>query len=223
MTLDGNFNDGVTGENDNVQTNVEIVQGSAKNDVLYGNDAANTLNGGAGDDYLDAGGGDDVLHGGSGQDLLRGGYGADWIFGGSMVNGCCEFDTASWAGRPNPVTVAIDGLKNDGETGEGDYVHYDVENLTGGNGDDHLTGSSAGNVLWGGQGNDTLDGKGGGTTDGVFIADALDGGAGNDTLFGGPGGSYYDHIAGRERHRRRHVLRADRRSQDVPEREHEPR
>ena len=136
------------------------------------------MKGGAGDDYLDAGGGDDVLHGGSGQDLLRGGYGADWIFGGSMVNGCCEFDTASWAGRPNPVTVAIDGLKNDGETGEGDYVHYDVENLTGGNGDDHLTGSSAGNVLWGGQGNDTLDGKGGGYTDGVFIADQLDGGGG---------------------------------------------
>jgi Ca2+-binding RTX toxin-like protein len=197
VTLDGYFNDGAPAEKDNVKTDVETVQGSAKNDVLYGNDAANTLNGGAGDDYLDAGGGDDVVQGGSGQDLLRGGYGADWILGGSMVNGCCEFDTASWAGRPNPVTVSIDGLKNDGETGEGDYVSYDVENLTGGNGGDYLTGRiSAGNVLWGGQGNDILDGKGGGTTDGVFIADALDGGSGDDTLVGGPSGSAYDHIAG---------------------------
>ena len=54
-----------------------------------------------------------------------------------------------------------------------------VENITGGNGNDTLTGNAANNALTGGNGNDTLDGGAGN--------DTLTGGAGNDTLTGGAG------------------------------------
>src|SRR6185369_665709 len=56
---------------------IENATGSAGNDVIIGNDAANVLDGGAGNDNLDGGNGDDELRGGSGNDLLKGGSGAD--------------------------------------------------------------------------------------------------------------------------------------------------
>src|SRR4029434_6559459 len=77
------------------------------------------------------------------------------------------------------VTVILDDIANDGELGEGDNVHADVENVIGGNGDDKLEGSAANNVLRGGNGNDTLSGNAGN--------DTLDGGAGSDELFGNAG------------------------------------
>ncbi len=54
-----------------------------------------------------------------------------------------------------------------------------IENVTGGSGNDALTGDGLANVLNGGAGNDTLDGRAGN--------DTLDGGLGNDTLLGGAG------------------------------------
>jgi Ca2+-binding RTX toxin-like protein len=199
VRLDDAYNDGSAGENDNVRSDIEVVRGGAGDDILYGNDSANTLRGGPGDDYLDAAGGNDWLYGESGVDLLRGGFGADYLSGGNMINGCCEPDTASWAGRTNPVTASIDFQSNDGESGENDYVASDVENLTGGNGSDTLTGNGQGNKLSGGIGNDSLDGKGGGEppgSPGLFVSDSLQGGSGNDTINGGPAGSFSDQVDG---------------------------
>src|SRR5581483_1350275 len=101
---------------------------------------------------------DDLLDGGAGADLLEGGDGRDAV---------------TYASRPNPVTVTLDGFANDGEAGEGDDVgafFHDVEEVDGGAGDDTLTGSAGTNLLQGGAGNDTLDG-----------------GLGADSLFGGTG------------------------------------
>ena len=54
-----------------------------------------------------------------------------------------------------------------------------IENATGGDGNDTLSGNAAANVLTGGNGADRLDGRSG--------ADTLLGGGGNDTMIGGSG------------------------------------
>lgn len=56
---------------------IEQALGSAFDDVLQGNDAANVLRGGAGSDTLYGGAGDDTLDGGAGGDMLDGGDGTD--------------------------------------------------------------------------------------------------------------------------------------------------
>src|SRR5207247_1332933 len=73
-----------------------------------------------------------------------------------------------------PVAVLLDGVANDGEAGESDNLMADVENVTGGSGDDILSGDAGANVLDGGLGNDTLEGGPG--------ADTLIGGSGTDTV-----------------------------------------
>jgi hypothetical protein len=78
------------------------------------------------------------------------------------------------------VTITLDGQANDGEINvpnrlnENDNIQPDVEDVTGGDGDDSITGSPGDNQLDGGLGNDTLVGNGG--------DDALFGRAGADTL-----------------------------------------
>jgi Ca2+-binding RTX toxin-like protein len=85
--------------------------------------------------------------------------------------------------RPEPVTVKIDGIANDGGGSDGlaDNVRLDVENVIGGEGADFLVGSAGANALQGGDGEDTLDGRDGN--------DRLDGGAQADDLIGGNGTS----------------------------------
>ena len=63
-------------------TSVEAVTGGADDDVLIGNDAANTLLGGEGDNVIAGLGGNDSLTAGSGFDLLLGGGGLDVILAG---------------------------------------------------------------------------------------------------------------------------------------------
>jgi Ca2+-binding RTX toxin-like protein len=148
--LDGAADDGEPGETDRIETDVEALLGGAGSDVLTGNNGPNTLSGGPGND---------VLNGLLGADVLQGGAGTDSV---------------SYAGRPTGVLVTLDDAANDGESGETDNVGADVENVTGGNGNDVLRGSSAANSLSGGPGNDLLDGGLG--------ADVLSGGIGTDTV-----------------------------------------
>jgi Ca2+-binding RTX toxin-like protein/glucose/arabinose dehydrogenase len=128
---DGNSDDGPTGARDNVMTDVENVTGGTGKDILTGSS------------------GNNVLDGGSGADALSG-------LGGT--------DTASYAARTIGVTVTIDGVANDGNSDDGtskkvrDNINADVENLTGGSGNDTLTGSSLKNELTGGSGADILRG-----------------------------------------------------------------
>lgn len=113
--------------------------------------------GGAGADQLTGNGEDNLLDGGLGADTLRG-------LGG--------FDLADYSDRLAAVSVDLDGqVGDDGESGEGDTVVTDVEDVNGGAGDDVLVGDGAENLLVGGAG-----------------ADTLDGGPGSDGLFGDDGG-----------------------------------
>jgi Ca2+-binding RTX toxin-like protein len=66
---------------DNVQTDIENINGTFGADVLIGNDMPNGLFG-RGDDVLIALGGDDVLFGEGGNDTLNCGAGIDTANGG---------------------------------------------------------------------------------------------------------------------------------------------
>ncbi len=148
--LDGASDDGASGENDRIETDVEAIIGGSGADVLGGNNGANTLDGGPGDD------------------VLGGALGADVLIGGAGI------DSVSYVTRTGDVTVTLDGVADDGELAEGDNVAADVENVTGGLGDDTIVGSSIANTLLGGPGDDTLYGGAG--------ADLLSGGIGVDTV-----------------------------------------
>jgi Ca2+-binding RTX toxin-like protein len=124
------------------------------------------------------------LAGGPGDDTLAGGTGPE------AIEGDAGSDTASYADRARPVAVTLDGQADDGARDEGDDVR--TEDVTGGAGDDVLTGDDHANELSAGAGgDDRLSGLGG---DDTLIGgpgrDTLDGGAGDDTLlsFGNPRG-----------------------------------
>jgi Ca2+-binding RTX toxin-like protein len=173
ITIDGTANDGAPGEGDNVKTDVENVTGGSGNDALIGGSAANVLSGGPGHDSLDGDAANDVLDGGTGDDDLVGGAGTDLV---------------TYAGRTSPVTVVLDGTGGNGEAGEDDTIHTDVESVAGGSGNDSLTGSPNADTLSGGPGNDTIHGDAG--------ADTLNGDDGDDTLEGGAGADVHNGGAG---------------------------
>ena len=129
-----------------------------------------------------------------GRNSFRGGPGGDQISGGQGI------DTVDYSDKTSAVTVSIgddpeggpgnDGV-GDGTAGntEGDNIYSDVENVTGGPGNDTLIGEDrvpayydpAGGYLSrsGQEGAGTLNGAGG--------DDVLDGKQDADTLIGGPG------------------------------------
>jgi hypothetical protein len=112
------------------------------------------------------------LAGGAGDDRLSGGTGAD------AINGDAGSDTASYSDRATPVAVTLDAAANDGAAGEHDDVR--TENVSGGAGDDVLSGDDRANELSAGVGGrDLLSGLGG--------PDTLIGGSGRDVLHGGTG------------------------------------
>jgi hypothetical protein len=166
---------------------VEEVYGGEGNDQLFGGHGGDHLDGGFGDDLLDGGGGDTTSRdqpgyaGGAGTagifwDRLDGGPGADVLRGGDG-----DFDSVLYSTRTEPVRANLDGLANDGQVGEGDLVAGDVEDISGGEGDDVLLGDARGNALDGAGGNDVLDGRGG-------FGDYAGGGNGDDTIYLQDGG-----------------------------------
>ncbi|MFJ5446857.1 beta strand repeat-containing protein [Methylobacillus methanolivorans] len=118
---------------------------------------------------LDGGGGNDTIDGGAGNDTLIGGTGMNVLNGGAGNN------TASYQNMIAGQDVDASLLRNDGTVSGGIAAdtYTNIQNLTGGAGNDLLAGNSNANHLIGGDGNDTLVGNGG--------ADTLDGGNGVDT------------------------------------------
>jgi Ca2+-binding RTX toxin-like protein len=180
----------------------DTLDGGSGNDLVLGQDGADKVYGGDGDDLVrgdDRYGapGNDLLDGGSGDDDLFG-YGGNDTFtegasanGSDLIAGGSGSDTASYASRTASLKLSLNGLYDDGSSGESDRIGTDVENLTGGKGADTVTGNSAVNVLSGGAGNDLVTGGSG--KDKLYgqdgndtfqsidsLADALSGGAGTD-------------------------------------------
>lgn len=143
---------------------IEGVAAGAGDDLLIGDEAANSLIGAEGDDVLVGGAGDDVLDGGPGQDTV------DYSF----------------APRGVRVDLALGEARD--ASGGSDAV-ADVERVLGGAGDDLLRGDPGGNTFEGGPGDDDLRGAGGADRlSGDEGDDAVDGGGGNDVVRGGRGG-----------------------------------
>jgi Ca2+-binding RTX toxin-like protein len=175
------------------------LMGAGGREALLGGTGNDQLDGGGGDDLLDFPGvdpqedqsaGDDTLKGGPGNDQLNGGPGGDGEGSDDLLGGD-GVDTADYSERSAPLRISLDGVNDDGETGEHDNVEPDVERVLAGSDDDNLVGSPASNFLnglagddriAGGAGDDVLDG--GANTAG---SDSLDGGDGQDTLYGRAG------------------------------------
>ncbi|MGB4975847.1 MAG: calcium-binding protein, partial [Anaerolineae bacterium] len=162
-------NDG-NGSSDTLALNtIEIVSSSSFDDVIIGDDNANTLNGGDGNDTINGGAGADTINGGNGNDLLNGDAGNDTLYGkagNDTMNGGDDNDT----------------LYGGTESGANDDI------LNGDAGDDFLYGQTGNDTLDGGAGNDKLSGDAGNDTlNGGTGADTLLGDAGNDILYAGGG------------------------------------
>jgi Ca2+-binding RTX toxin-like protein len=172
--------------------------GDGGNDALYGARGRDYLAGGDGNDYIDGGPDDDTIDEAAAGE--SGANGSDTIIGGAGS------DRVSYLNRTNAVSITLDGIANDGESGETDNVGSDLETIIAGNGDDHLVGGGDPDTLLGGNGNDDLHGGlaidhlyGGLGADQLFGDDGpdeligdegddeIDGGSGEDSLDGGPG------------------------------------
>jgi Ca2+-binding RTX toxin-like protein len=137
LSLDNVANDGEPGGAANFRSDIEHLIGPDSPATLIGSAGPNVIVGGYRDDVLIGGGGSDELHGGPG------------------------FDTADYSTHTAPVTLTLDGRRNDGAPGEHDLIGTDVEDLRGGSAADVLVGDDADNLLDGGPGADRLEGLGG--------------------------------------------------------------
>jgi Ca2+-binding RTX toxin-like protein len=118
VTLDGQANDGATGENDGA--NVENIIGGHGDDHLTGNAESNGISGGDGNDTIDGGAGADALYGDAGFDTILAQDGAvDRIDCGSDNDGAtrddfdsvlnCETDTHSATRQPTFAPPSVPG------------------------------------------------------------------------------------------------------------------
>lgn len=172
----------------------DVLRGGPANDVLTGGDGDDQLTGDDGDDRLRGGGGNDAEDGGGGNDLLGD---ADSDPGSDDLRGGPGSDKLDLDAHANGAAVSLDDAANDGNPGEGDNVHSDVESVYGTRGADTIVGTPAGDVLDGGFGDDVVRGGGGDDTlTGSSDTDQLFGDAGNDTLYGGDGNDRVEGGAG---------------------------
>jgi Ca2+-binding RTX toxin-like protein len=123
------------------------------------------------------GSGNDLLVGGNGNDSFEGRGGADAIAGGGGI------DTVSYLSSALAVGVNLATGAGSGGDAAGDTL-VGIENVSGSNQGDILTGNDGANILAGAGGTDTIHGGGGN--------DTLDGGLGNDALDGNAGDDTYD-------------------------------
>ncbi len=181
--------------------NIENVVGGRGNDIIRGDDGANSLYGGTGKDLLEGRDGDDILYGGSHSDTLLGGNGRDIINGGlqpdviqgnggnDRLHGDSGADTIH-GGRGNDTIFGgtgndiIDASIGDdivrGEDGRDD--------IRGGSGDDVIHGGVGDDTILGETGQDTIFGNAGNDSiSGGADNDVIDGGKGADTIFGNDG------------------------------------
>ncbi|MCI5043938.1 MAG: hypothetical protein MRY72_04515 [Aquisalinus sp.] len=142
--------------------------------VIYGTD---------GNDLLEGTVSDDDIYGNGGNDLMRGNGGGDRYFGGGGIN-TVLYDTLG------ALNITVDLSTRIGTVDGVQQIFDDIQNITGGSGNDIITGDDQDNVLIGGLAVDILSG---GAGNDILIgggdADQLDGGDGIDTV------DYSDNIA----------------------------
>src|SRR3954452_10973262 len=209
-TVDANLNGGSGGDSltgdagdDTLTLGKGDISGNTSEQAV-GGDGQDTLNGSTtinGSSFMNGGADDDELNGGLGFDSMFGDTGADDIVGGG------GFDFVFWGGGAG-VDVTLDNVANDGEPGENDNVHDDIEEISGTSFADTLTGTVGEQQLFGGAGQDTIEGgpdgdslvggDGADTLAGGAVDDSIQGGNDPDDMSGGLGSDfadYNDHVA----------------------------
>ncbi len=157
----------------------DSLKGTPGDDVIAGLGGGDTIRGLGGDDLICGGQGPDELYGGAGNDQIDGEGGDDWLIGGADDDVLAGGDGADEAWFDSAAAPVVADLAAGTATGEGSDTLSGIEDVSGSDFDDTLTGDATGNLLIGGAGNDVIDGSGG--------DDALVGGDGDDTLGGGDG------------------------------------
>jgi Ca2+-binding RTX toxin-like protein len=152
-------------------------------DDLTGDDGDDVISGGLGDDHIHGGDGHDVLHGNAGDDDLDGGDGDDVLDGGKGD------DTADYSSEAGLGGVTASLMRNKGTDTFGNTDHFkSIEDISGSQNDDNLTGDNKSNTIDGNDGNDNLRGlQGDDTLHGGNDDDSLVGAQGKDSLFGDDG------------------------------------
>ncbi len=157
-------------------TAASSLKGNGSDNVLTGNNGNNVLDGDVGRDFLSGGSGNDELIGGDGNDTVNGGIGNDLIVGGNGAGdddyiGGAGIDTVKYKSAVTGIDVNL-GLGTAGGNEIGHDRLSSLENVSGGQAGDTLTGDKGNNALDGFTGNDILSGGAG--------ADRLTGGGGAD-------------------------------------------
>ncbi len=164
---------------------------------LTGTESNDVLRGSIGNDEIYSLDGDDTVYAGLGDDLI---IGSD-DRGNDRYDGGRGLDTADYSEKTAAVSVILSGSRwADVRVGgvREDRIK-NIENITGGSGDDSLIGDRLSNVLTGGAGDDVLNGgTGNDVLNGGTGNDVLDGGAGTDTLTGGAGNDVLNGGAGND-------------------------
>lgn len=128
----------------------------------------------------------DVL-GAAGSDVIRGNDQTNYIDAGAgddLIDGRGGVDVASYASANQGVTVDL-AVAGPQQTGQGSDTLISIEGLVGSGYHDTLRGNDEDNVINGGGGGDTMEGRGG---DDLFVMDhavtndVIDGGDGTDTV-----------------------------------------
>ncbi|AOO66352.1 beta strand repeat-containing protein [Sulfurospirillum halorespirans] len=159
----GNLADVITMANSGV---LSTIYAGAGNDIVTGGSQVDTLFGEAGNDTLKGGSGADNLFGGDGDDLFYGNTDGDVITGGE--NGESNGDTLDFSDVATALVInmAMGSVNTNAST------FSEIENITGGTGNDTIYGDDQANTLKGGAGDDTIF-----TSVGV---DYIDGGSGSN-------------------------------------------
>jgi Ca2+-binding RTX toxin-like protein len=153
--------------------NIEDIEGTGMDDVMSGDEGANTLTGREGDDILSGNGGNDSIFGQDGDDTLIGGAGDNFIDGGEGLNDIVSFYQSS-------TGVVVD-LHSGAQVvhSDGTDTLANIENVEGTALADNLSGDDGANVLFGKEGDDVISG-----------------GLGADQLYGGSGNDHFIYEAG---------------------------
>ncbi|MFN6008898.1 MAG: Calx-beta domain-containing protein, partial [Microcystis sp.] len=199
-----------TGTNGN-----DNITGTSDSDNIFGLDGNDTLSGLGGHDSIYGGNGNDSLNGGDGSDYFTNDAGNDTINGGSEIDHyevdyssassglTMTYNTATGSGTITVGTEtdtftsieSFNGFKgteyNDvifGGTESEFYYYYGA--LSGGSGNDTISGNAGFDEIYGEDGNDVLNGG--------ADNDQLYGGSGNDSLNGDAGDDYFTNEDGND-------------------------
>jgi len=167
----------------------DIVCGSGGDDQIYSLAANDRVDGGEGNDTVYAGDGDDRVWGNAGDDTINGEGGTDYLYG-DAGNDTIYGGGAGGAPPVNPV--ASQGPSPRGIPGDSNNMIYGGvgdDTLNGAEGNDNIYGQAGNDTVFGAEGNDRV--QGGPDRDVVFAGDGDDvvSGAFGDDIINGEAGS----------------------------------